>query len=55
MKKILKFLTVSLMLITLCSCGTDQIFVPDDDDSQSGSVIYVSPADATAAVEAGQT
>ena len=52
MKTFLKFLTVSLMLITLCSCGTDQIIVPDDSESPSGSVIYVSPADATAAVEA---
>jgi hypothetical protein len=45
MKVFLKFLSISIILMTLFSCGTDEIIVPDDDDNKSGNIIYVSPAD----------
>ena len=48
MKNFLKFLSVSIVLMSLASCGTEQIIVPDDDEPKSGRVIYVSPADAKA-------
>lgn len=46
MKGLLKFLTIGTLMITLSSCGTDQIVVPEDDE-KSGDVVYVSPADKT--------
>lgn len=48
MKSFLKFLIISMILMTLYSCGTEEIYVSDDDDSNSGNIIYVSPADGTA-------
>jgi len=50
MKNILKFAIVLGVLTSLFSCGTEHITFPDEKEND-GSVIYVSPVDATAAVQ----
>ena len=50
MKNILKFIVTVGVMVSLFSCGTDHITVSEDNESKGG-VIYVSPADDTAAVQ----
>lgn len=49
MKRFLLFFAVCCTAFSFSACGTDQIIVPDMNDEENDTVIYISPADSCTA------